>query len=250
MKTRAQFRPRLMPVVISASLGLLALKVIGLTTQGGYLFQPDPSRAGFGRSITDARKVPHWAVSDETTGAAPAKKPAPPPEAEKKGEPLPQPLPPAQPSAAEREVLEKLSERRKQLEERAKELELREELLKSAEKLTQERIDELKKAESRGEAAEAKPAVELKALVTMYESMKPRDAAKVFEKMSPQRLAPLARQMQPKKLAEILAQMSPDAAEKLTFVLMPQPAARPAVLPPESQPLPELERLPPSATRG
>lgn len=248
MKRVAQFRPRLMPVVIAASMGLLALKVIGLSTQGGYLFPGDGARSTFGRSVTDARRIPPWAVSDETTGAAPAKKPAE-KEPDKKAEPQPQPLPPALPSAAEREVLENLGARRKQLEERTRELELREELLKSAEKLAQDRLDELKKLEPRGEAGETRQGTEFKALVTMYEAMKPRDAAKVFEKMPAQRLAPLARQMQPKKLAEILAAMTPDAAEKLTFVLMPPPPKPPATMP-DAPPLPELERLPASTTPG
>lgn len=240
MSAPNSLRPRLMPVVISATVGLLALKVIGLATQGGYLFQPEPN-SGFGRALTKARSTPAWATGEETTGATPAKKPAKEePVSEKKPEPV-QPLPPPTPSSSEREILEQLAERRKLLEERAKELDLREQLLKSAEKITQERLDELKKGESRQEPEPGKAGPDMKSIVTMYETMKPRDAAKVFEKMEPTRLAPLARQMNPKKLAEVLAAMTPETAEKLTLILMPA-AARPAPRPlePAGDELPRL----------
>lgn len=243
MKRDAALRPRLAPVVISAAVGLLVLKAVGLSTQGGYIFASEAAHAGFGRGVTDARRNPDW-MSGDTTGATPAKKGAPPEAvAEKKTEPV-QPLPAALPSAAEREVLEQLQARRRGLEEKAKELELREQLLKSAEKMTQERLDELKKSEARqdGDGAGGKVAPDLKAMVTMYESMKPRDAAKVFDKMDPLRLLPLARQMNPKKLGDVLAAMSPENAEKLTGLMLPQPPAKTPR--PVQPPLEELERLP------
>jgi len=173
-----------------------------------------------------------------------------------KAEPPAQPLPPPQPSTSERQVLENLGARRQQLEERAKELELREQLLKSAEKMVQDKIGDLKSAEGKAEGAaprDTSEAAAMRPVVVMYEAMKPRDAARVFEKMAPAQLAPLARQMNPRKLSEVMALMAPDAAEKLTQVLMrPQapPQPRPGQ-PPGVAPLPveELPRLPPPAPK-
>ena len=234
-------RPRLIPVVIGATAGLLALKVIGLATQGGYLIPPD--RQGFGRALTDLRKTPAWANGD-ITGATPAKKAPVDAASPKPAEPGAQPLPAPPPTAAEREVLESLAERRRQLEEKARELDLREQLLKSAEKLAQERMEEIRKSEARIEAEAVRVAPELKALAGMYEVMKPRDAARVFEKMDAQRLLPLARQINPKKLAEVMAAMSPEAAEKLTGLMLPR-AAPPSARPPAAPQIDELPRLPP-----
>ena len=243
MKRSRSLLPRVLPVVIVATTGLLALKALGLVAQGGYIIQPEPGRS-FGRGLTEARRDPFWASTDITGASGPAKKStSSEADAVKKAD-VNQPLPPALPTVAEREVLETLGARRKALDDKARELELREQLLKSAEKLAQERLDELKRSEQQLAADGAKPAPELKALAVLYESMKPKDAARVFEKMDVIRLLPLARQIAPKKLAEIVAAMAPDAAQKLTVSMLPVlPKHAPSPIAPGSE-IPELERLP------
>lgn len=243
MKRPASLFPRVLPVVIAAATGLLTLKALGIFAQGGYIF---PSEAGrsFGRGLTEARRDPAWAGADITGASGPAKKAATQEADAVKKADVQQPLPPPIPSAAEREVLENLGARRRALDEKAKELELREQLLKSAERIAQERLEELKRTEKQQSSEAAKAPPELKALVVLYESMKPRDAAKVFEKMDITRLLPLARQIAPKKLAEIVAAMTPEVAQKLTVSMLPTPARPIAPQPGPQEPLEELERLP------
>ncbi|HRJ69479.1 MAG TPA: flagellar protein FlbB [Beijerinckiaceae bacterium] len=259
-------RPRLLPVVIAAAASLLALKTLGLVTQGGYVLGPSAERERFARALTEPRR--NFDPDPEPTGATPAKKdtkepakdaaakdaPAPAKPADPSSQPLPPPVP-----AAERQVLEKLSERRRQLDDRAKELDLREQLLKSAEQKIEERLGELKGGEKPAEdggAPKDKSDAPFKSLVTIYEAMKPRDAAKVFERMEPRALAPLVSQMNPRKFSEILAQMTPESAEKLTQALMrrsdpahggarSQPAhSSETPKKPELEELPRLERQP------
>jgi flagellar motility protein MotE (MotC chaperone) len=55
-----------------------------------------------------------------------------------------------------------------------------------------------------------------KGIVTMYESMKPKDAAKVFDRLEMSVLIEIATQIAPRKMSDILGLMSPDAAERLT----------------------------------
>ena len=59
----------------------------------------------------------------------------------------------------------------------------------------------------------------LKGLVTMYENMKPRDAAKIFDGLDPNVLLEVAAEINPRTMADIAAQMSPDVAQRLTVEL-------------------------------
>src|SRR4051812_22840575 len=62
-------------------------------------------------------------------------------------------------------------------------------------------------------AAEAQ---RMKGLVTMYEGMKPKDAAKVFDRLEMGVLFEIASKIAPRKMSDILGLMSPEAAERLT----------------------------------
>jgi flagellar motility protein MotE (MotC chaperone) len=62
-------------------------------------------------------------------------------------------------------------------------------------------------------------ATRFKSIVTMYEGMKPKDAAKVFDRLEMSVLFEIASQIAPRKMSDILGQMSPEAAEKLTVEL-------------------------------
>jgi flagellar motility protein MotE (MotC chaperone) len=123
-------------------------------------------------------------------------------------------------SPSERAILERLQARRQELEARAREIDIRENLLKSAEKRIEGRVEELKAVESRIAAVtEQKKEVEdvrLKGLVTMYESMKPKDAAKVFDRLEMGVLFEIASKISPRKMSDILGLMSAEAAERLT----------------------------------
>jgi flagellar motility protein MotE (MotC chaperone) len=254
---------RLIDGVIIAAIALLALKALG------FLSAPrraDPAAVAssavaqhqelpkFARVLAHARSnyVPSdvnitGAVGEKEKGAeptkeAPADKAAPP-------EPAPQPA-----STSERALLERLGERRDELQQRAREMDMRERLLEDAERKLEGRINELKTLEEKAEAAATKrgdtEAGALRNLVTMYESMKPKDAAKIFDRLSHDVLVPVVLQMKPAKMAEVLAVMMPEAAEKLTVALATRAkglsvearAASPAALPPTE--LPAIDQPP------
>jgi flagellar motility protein MotE (MotC chaperone) len=129
---------------------------------------------------------------------------------------------PASPGA-EHVILERLQERREQLDTRARELDIREGLIAAAEKRVEARLAEIKEVEAHiaaaGEKKDEAESNRLKNLVSMYENMKPRDAAKIFDRLELSVLIDVASQMKPRTMADIMAQMSPDTAERLTVEL-------------------------------
>ena len=126
-------------------------------------------------------------------------------------------------SPSERAILERLQARRQELEQRAREIEIRESLLKSAEKRIEGRVEEMKATEAKistatGQKAE-QDAARFKGIITMYEDMKPKDAAKVFDRLEMSVLYDIASQIAPRKMSDILGLMQPEAAERLTVEL-------------------------------
>jgi len=264
---------RLLPIVLIATMCLLALKAADLLLDDKFPFTSDnvtPAESGpaIVRAARDAAPAPDsnlsWAQQmfnfpdGKTAPPAPA---APPPIAvdrsnadivtgtvasEKKGgtkaekgeaksDNLPgvDDKPPADtvikyegtapPSNAERQILERLQQRRQELDARARELDIRESLLKAAEKRMEGRLTELKEVESRI-ADETKKkneaeAARLKSLITMYENMKAKDAAKIFDRLEAGVLLDVASQINPRQMADILAQMNPESAQRLTVDL-------------------------------
>jgi len=84
-------------------------------------------------------------------------------------------------------------------------------------------ISELKAVESRittatGQKAESDTA-RFKGIITMYEGMKPKDAARVFDRLEMSVLLDIASQIAPRKMSDILGLMMPEAAERLTVEL-------------------------------
>jgi flagellar motility protein MotE (MotC chaperone) len=139
---------------------------------------------------------------------------------------------PRQTSAGERAVLERLQERRQELDSRARELDLRESMLKAAEKKleTQTAVEEAGGDGKTGPMAQRKEKEEaenarFKGVVTMYETMKPKEAAKIFDRLDIRVLLDVASQIKPQIMAAILAQMSPEAAERLTIELAVKPGS-------------------------
>ncbi len=129
----------------------------------------------------------------------------------------------ALPTGAERAILERLQERREELDTRARELDIRESLIQGAEKRMDAKLDELKQIETRikveTQQKDDAEATSLKGLVTMYENMKPRDAAKIFNGLDSNVLIEVASAINPRQMADILAQMSADVAQHLTVEL-------------------------------
>ncbi len=124
---------------------------------------------------------------------------------------------------------ERLQARRQELEARAREIDIRESLLKAAEKRIETRVDELKGVEAGIKTANDQKsevdAARFKGIVTMYESMKPKDAAKIFDRLEMPVLFEIASQVAPRKMSDILGLMQPEAAERLTVELAAAPRA-------------------------
>jgi flagellar motility protein MotE (MotC chaperone) len=126
-------------------------------------------------------------------------------------------------SQAERAILESLQKRRAELDARAHELDVREDLLRATEKRVGGRIDELKDLEARVSTAlqqkdEAETA-RFKNIVTMYDNMKAKDAAKIFDGLDIKVLLDVAKEINPRRMSDILAQMAPENAQRLTVEL-------------------------------
>jgi flagellar motility protein MotE (MotC chaperone) len=121
-------------------------------------------------------------------------------------------------SAGERALLERLQERRQEIDARARELDLRESMLKAAEKKleSQAAAEAAEKNGPDGQRKEDSDNARFKGVVIMYETMKPKDAAKIFDRLDPKVLIEVASKIKPQRMSEIMAQMSPEAAERLT----------------------------------
>ncbi len=265
---------RLLPIAIVATGSLLLLKLAGLAGGQGYVLgtvgaraQTDaPVAAPWVPPIAQPQPKRSWAQEmlgyPDITGSVGGGKPqhpaaannAPPAEAKNgkdvpklppEGKPVPLDDKPSIP-AGERAVLERLQERRQELENRARELEIREGLLKAAEKKVESRIAELKALETKVSAAlqkkEEGEAARFKSLVSMYENMKAKDAARIFDRLEQRVLIDVAMQMNPRRMSDILAQMSPEAAERLTVELANRSGGGPPRLNPND--LPKIEGKP------
>jgi flagellar motility protein MotE (MotC chaperone) len=149
-------------------------------------------------------------------------------------------------SPAERAILERLQERRQELDDRGRELDLRENLVAGAEKRLEGRMAELKELEARLQAEMNKrseaEAARFKSLISMYENMKAKEAARIFDRLDMKILLDVASQINPRRMSDILAQMSPEAAERLTVELAGRARAVDKTPPPQE--LPKIEGRP------
>jgi flagellar motility protein MotE (MotC chaperone) len=217
---------RVLPVVLVAIFGLAVLKIAGLVIDGGYVFdyRPHSTKPSWaqdvfnfpGRNKTDTTDI--TGSVKEKPKEEEAAKPAVPEVG--KAETVMRPEQVQTVSPSERAILERLQARRQELEARAREIDIRESLLKAAEKRMEVQAEELKAVESRITTATQQKneaeAARFKGIITMYEGMKPKDAAKVFDRLEMPVLFEIASQIAPRKMADILGLMAPEVAERLT----------------------------------
>lgn len=123
-------------------------------------------------------------------------------------------------SRAEIEMLQSLMERRETLDIRSREIDIRENLLSAAEQRIDEKIGQLKEIEATIQALlgqhDEQEEKKLRSLVRIYESMKPKQAARIFEELDMEILIDVAERMNERKFAPILAQMNPERAKVVT----------------------------------
>lgn len=124
---------------------------------------------------------------------------------------------------AEVEVLTELAKRREDLDGRERELGLREGLLQAAEQRLDDKIDELQVLRLEIEALigqhDEQEESELQSLVKIYETMKPKDAARILQELEMQILLSIMERMKERSTAPVLAAMDPSRAREVTAEL-------------------------------
>jgi flagellar motility protein MotE (MotC chaperone) len=123
-------------------------------------------------------------------------------------------------TGTEQQLLERLVARRSELEKYEQDLAMRASIVDAAEKRIEERATTLQALESQISALvdqrQQLEASQFTGIVAMYESMRPKDAAKIFDDLDINVLLRVAKIMSPRKMAPILAQMNPPRAQELT----------------------------------
>lgn len=244
---------RLLPIVVFAAGALLVLKVAGLVLDGGYSLSgiqivaaqdapvaaDDAADAGTETAGQTATSSAETALSQADIDAANEaseslfSRASPAPLNSKQLDAVPYTLNKAGEKIAlttdeggsetEQAVLERLSERRAELDRLERELATRQNLLEAAEQRLNERIAGLEAVEQRinaqVEARKAQDAEQFQGLVSMYESMKSKDAAAIFDQLEMETLLRVAIAMNPRKMSPILADMSREKAKELTLAM-------------------------------
>ncbi|MEO8716554.1 MAG: hypothetical protein ABI369_16235 [Acetobacteraceae bacterium] len=198
--------PRLLPVTIAAMAALLALKGAGL--------------------VFAASAAPEPAASLPAVAAPPpahaTPSPAPKPPANATGA-----VAPAEPPKLEAEaapgVLVELRKRREELDAREAALAARDSVLAATAQKLDQRVAELKALQTRLEQIDAarrkQDDADWLGLVSLYEKMKPREAARIFDDLEMAVLVKLLDHMNERRAAAILAAMHPDKARETTTEL-------------------------------
>lgn len=126
-------------------------------------------------------------------------------------------------SQAELEVLQQLTERRKVLDERERTTAERASLLQAAETRIDQKIQELQDLKATLEQLtklrDEQEEVKILSLVKIYETMKPKDAARIFQELELETLLLVVDRMKERKLAPVLAEMNPNKAMEITVEL-------------------------------
>ena len=219
---------RVIPVVLIAIFGLAVLKVAGLVIDGGYVFdyQPQGAKKSWAQETFNFPSAGKPDPADITGTVAAKKEEAPKPAAAAPGTAearrrrglsrADRPV-----SASERAILERLQSRRQELESarpRNRHSRKPAQGRRKAHRI-QGRGNEGRRSPGSSTATGQKSetdAARFKGIITMYEGMKPKDAAKVFDRLEMGVLFEIASQIAPRKMSDILGLMSPEAAERLT----------------------------------
>ncbi|MGE4046524.1 MAG: MotE family protein [Acetobacteraceae bacterium] len=234
--------PRLLPMTIALTGGLLAMKTVALVR--GALQPSDLASPAM--IMANA----HASAAASSHGA-PAAKPA----AQAEAPPPETPAVPEEPkiSEGEKAVLLELRQRRQELDARESAVAARESVLAAAEQKLSARIEELQALQKRLEGLEAarqqRDDTSWQGLVRLYESMKPRDAATIFNELQMPVLLQVLDRMKDTKAAGVLAAMNPDKARDVTAALAKLRTHREQ--PPDpGAPAPSAGRPPPGTPKG
>lgn len=226
------FRVRLIPMLIVAAALTLSVKVGGIWTDIDVAFDgpsqavaaekasaDSPNRGGDKKS--DTKKATSKDGSKESAegdgkGDKDKKKSARRPK-------KPEGFDPFEASEEELRVLQRLADRRAEIDKKAESIAMRESLLLAAEKRIDKKIGQLKRLKATVEALlkrhDKEQEKKLKSVVKIYESMKPKEAARIFQQLDMDVLLDVVERMREAKAAPIIAKMDPNKAQKVTLAL-------------------------------
>lgn len=126
-------------------------------------------------------------------------------------------------SDSEIELLQDLAKRRDELDKRSAAIDQREALLTATEQRMDQKLAELKAVQAQIETGlqQQKDAqdAQYKSLVKTYETMKPKDAARIFDSLEMEVLIEVTQRMKEAKLAPVLAAMDAAKAQAVTVEL-------------------------------
>ncbi|MBN8511542.1 MAG: hypothetical protein J0L79_00735 [Rickettsiales bacterium] len=129
-------------------------------------------------------------------------------------------------SRSEIDLLKELSKRRETLDKEKKDINTREQLLKATENKLDQKVTELKGLQSQLEELmkqyDQKEQGKILSLVKIYETMKPKEAAKIFDELEMPVLLKVVSNMKEVKVAPIIAAMNPTKARDLSIELAKQ----------------------------
>lgn len=129
-------------------------------------------------------------------------------------------------SRSEIDLLKELSKRRETLDKEKKDINTREQLLKATENKLDQKVTELKGLQSQLEELmkqyDQKEQGKIMSLVKIYETMKPKEAAKIFDELEMPVLLKVVSNMKEVKVAPIIAAMNPTKARDLSIELAKQ----------------------------
>jgi flagellar motility protein MotE (MotC chaperone) len=128
------------------------------------------------------------------------------------------------------DVLEKLSARRQALDGREHDVELRENLLKAAEERIDKKIAEMqalqKDVQGMLQKVDEEDDAKIKSLVKIYETMKPKDAARIFEQLEMPVLLKVVEGMKDTKVSGVMEVMDSGKAKALTDAIAARRATK------------------------
>ena len=206
---KPRWKIRLLPIVIVGVALLLAVR-LGELSLGVELSTTSPALA--------AEDAPKPDEAEASVGAPAGEKAAGDADPGRRTTDFPVEFTPAEVA-----VLQDLANRRDELLTLETELEGRERLLNAAEGRLDTRIDELQELRSSIEALvrqyNEQEKEELQSIVKIYETMKPKDAARILEDLEMQILLGIMETMKERKSAPILAAMGAERARQVTSEL-------------------------------
>jgi len=129
-------------------------------------------------------------------------------------------------SPSEMELVKQLAGRREELDKRSRELDMYEARLSVAEKRVDQKMKEMETLRAQLQAMvnqlNAAQQAQIENLVKIYETMKPKEAARIFETLELPVLLGVVQKMKPQRTAAVMAEMAPEKAKEITVALTRQ----------------------------